>query len=875
MLTFSKVTGTIDVAFGGAALPEGHGSDSGPSGFIISPVNGISGFEAQRYACLVGVFLSDIEPVNPAPPAINFAAISLAFTNLEPGIGQVFYIGDGLTALGQVQRFIVPTNATRLFLGIPDHCGGTLPAGWYDDNVGAVTAEFLISRIRTVPIQTVLNRQPALVGGCSYALVAGKDLVVRVFGDTGVDGPTADVDASLCVDGDAGSCASDELFRSSGKFYPLGHSFTLGQRRRAEDSLNFFITGDTANRLLTAGTHTFSVRVSPRSAGVLPEMTDTLTCLFRESVQINIFVLPVGLDDGKGNLIGPEDSPAPGPDTADGVLLEQAGDFLRRVYPVDEEHVQVTVLPRYDLDGRSELDCNDLSRFQKHFLCQILRNDKAVTNLYGQTSPQNNFVLAVANNVVGANNAPAGKDEGVSLLGFTLRNQPSPKTVITLDRIPSGDPTLLRPNAVIIGSTVAHEIGHTQGFGDDYANPSSGGGVNAAHGEKMDAQGTSAGYYILEEEMAFDVSGLRPVLKKRDDDLPVTSDAGAGVFITVDASKNPPQPEPEPIALGAVYGYMSGTGRSAVPAGIGAALEGGGDVRAWTRQSAYEYLYPRLTKELQRRKQAFDLVAAPPRQVILISGRVSQAGKAAFDPFIVSTTTFSFESPQPGPYAIEFRDQANNVVGTVPFTLSFLQHLGFDGDRALDSSAFNFVLDLPPNTHSVRLLKEGAPLASATSSAAPPAVRILSVQQTNAAVRLRWSGSDPDGDSLRYSVLYSPNGADRYLLVTDADLTQLTVSLASLPAPESNARVILQAEDGFHSAEDSAPLLPQLSVQRLGQQVIISWPEVFDRFVLECSTNLLPDSWISVTKPAVASGGIDRVTIEVNERVKFFRLRSL
>ena len=93
--------------------------------------------------------------------------------------------------------------------------------------------------------------------------------------------------------------------------------------------------------------------------------------------------------------------------------------------------------------------------------------------------------------------------------------------------------------------------------------------------------------------------------------------------------------------------------------------------------------------------------------------------------------------------------------------------------------------------------------------------------------------------------------------------------------PERSAQVILQVEDGFHSAEDSAPLQPQLSIHRLGRQVMVSWPAVFDRFVLECSTTLLPDSWIAVMKTPVASDSLNRVTLEVVEYVKFFRLRSL
>src|SRR5262249_52751115 len=74
---------------------------------------------------LIGVFLDDREPdLTPAPPGLDFSAgaLGMHFLTLSPGLRQVFYIGDGLTGngSGDVQRFIAPPRATRLFLGAVD-----------------------------------------------------------------------------------------------------------------------------------------------------------------------------------------------------------------------------------------------------------------------------------------------------------------------------------------------------------------------------------------------------------------------------------------------------------------------------------------------------------------------------------------------------------------------------------------------------------------------------------------------------------------------------------------------------------------------------------------------------------------------------------
>lgn len=144
ILRFTAVTGYIDVNFAGPAGPDGHGPATGDRGLVVGAWNGLSEYAASRYACLVGVFLSDQEPLDPAPPPLDYSVSTLDFTELAPGLNQVFYVGDGRDGLGNLQKFWVPPLASRLFLGIPDHVGGTEPAGWYNDNTGAVNAQFEI-----------------------------------------------------------------------------------------------------------------------------------------------------------------------------------------------------------------------------------------------------------------------------------------------------------------------------------------------------------------------------------------------------------------------------------------------------------------------------------------------------------------------------------------------------------------------------------------------------------------------------------------------------------------------------------------------------------------------------------------------------------
>lgn len=42
------------------------------------------------------------------------------FLTLSPQLKRVFFIGDGRTRRGDIQKFIVPSGATRLYIGIMD-----------------------------------------------------------------------------------------------------------------------------------------------------------------------------------------------------------------------------------------------------------------------------------------------------------------------------------------------------------------------------------------------------------------------------------------------------------------------------------------------------------------------------------------------------------------------------------------------------------------------------------------------------------------------------------------------------------------------------------------------------------------------------------
>jgi hypothetical protein len=134
-LAFAAGDALIFSATGGVAVSPGVPATNTPDGVsAFSMTNygdGISAPTDVRVSALMGVFLGSADPTGAqTPDRLSFAS-GLDFQSLTPGIGQIFFIGDGLTSfsfdasspVGDAQLFYVPSGATRLFLGTSDGFG--------------------------------------------------------------------------------------------------------------------------------------------------------------------------------------------------------------------------------------------------------------------------------------------------------------------------------------------------------------------------------------------------------------------------------------------------------------------------------------------------------------------------------------------------------------------------------------------------------------------------------------------------------------------------------------------------------------------------------------------------------------------------------
>jgi Flp pilus assembly protein TadG len=120
-ITFDGINGGAN-NFASTTLYGGDGNLGWNCSNSAGAENGIADVTAPINS-VIGIFLNNSAPNTQglAPSALDFSTTaSRDFDTLRPALRQPFFIGDGRRDSGEVQRFVVPAGATRLYVGTMD-----------------------------------------------------------------------------------------------------------------------------------------------------------------------------------------------------------------------------------------------------------------------------------------------------------------------------------------------------------------------------------------------------------------------------------------------------------------------------------------------------------------------------------------------------------------------------------------------------------------------------------------------------------------------------------------------------------------------------------------------------------------------------------
>jgi hypothetical protein len=159
--------------------------------------------------------------------------------------------------------------------------------------------------------------------------------------------------------------------------------------------------------------------------------------------------------------------------------------------------------------------------------------------------------------------------------------------------------------------------------------------------------------------------------------------------------------------------------------------------------------------------------------------------------------------PETGDWTIALVGASNNDLATYPFAPDELTDAEESPGRP---AVIAEVVPWTAGTVRVEIRYLGQVVASRSASAHAPSVSLTSPTEgsvlPDGPFQVSWTGSDPDGDPLTYSLLYSnDSGTSWQTIATNLTGTGLQLNTNQLPGGSGSLRVV--ASDGFLSDQDT------------------------------------------------------------------------
>ena len=229
----------------------------------------------------------------------------------------------------------------------------------------------------------------------------------------------------------------------------------------------------------------------------------------------------------------------------------------------------------------------------------------------------------------------------------------------------------------------------------------------------------------------------------------------------------------------------------------------GGEPHHWISPASYRFLMDKMCSGGSNPQAAAEQSPAASDNLI-VTGTVKNLAVAAgtLDPMYRITTAPSQIPSAGAPYCVKLENAAGGVLNQYCFSVSF------EGEGGTPAAVMPFGMSVPypAGLSRVELTKGTTVLSSRQASANPPAVTLTFPNASGLTLSgvqdVTWTGSDPDGGTLTYSLLHSrDNGATWTGIASNIVGNSYALDFSSLPGG-ANSLIKVIVSDGFRSAED-------------------------------------------------------------------------
>ena len=233
----------------------------------------------------------------------------------------------------------------------------------------------------------------------------------------------------------------------------------------------------------------------------------------------------------------------------------------------------------------------------------------------------------------------------------------------------------------------------------------------------------------------------------------------------------------------------------------------------WVSDYTYRALYNQLPSRALAASSALAQRVVQSDEVLAVTGLVTPTENTASLNATYRLTQGTVSANKLGRLAarIQTSAAASYTLRLVAANDTILAEQAFDlpdsGDPVGDARSFNMLIPYDLDTAAIVLVQDNTELARRTVSASPPTVEVTSPnggENFTDTMTITWEASDPDDDTLLFTVQYSPDDGTTWQTLVASYYTQ-TLTLNDLAIPGSDAALIqVIATDGVNTTIDAS-----------------------------------------------------------------------